>query len=775
MMMVHDVDSFDDDSMIDYSIDRFIHFFVHRKGHIILLHHQYPITFVVQPSLPCCTISCLKVFKATMCTAVFKETTRSPVRHVDPVVRALNTIMYGLVVHFGTMWAVGTDDSTEAESCSSNRKSWWATALLFHEYWVYLQHSNVLANPLCQRLDRQYGIALLRSNQHWAIAGTLSAYWCRETFSMFLCLPLLKSSYTQLLVLYSLVYHTVKSVGVRQDALRRYSPTFGIMRVVIDNFYHFSATEQVVSLVRIVLQGLDTLIHAIIISDLFASPLIGYGAAQMIHVLFAIWVAHAALNQYFTCSTATIMVQAWNFLTAKVKIPTPHLCVISDTESDDSNSGNGDDDAAEGFEVRRLLRPGRVPDDLKGKQGAASNGVDTAVRVETLIAIIAAVYIVGLGDAPLKILVLGSNSAPNIYDAGNLRITLPYAWLLWSILYAASVVLLPRSQGKTRKRNAGDFGRQRSILYTLDVAVMVVVVSVADAGSRVKVMALLLGFGITAKSFLKAEWRGPKIFWTIMTCAEIISKVALARWIVDGRQESVALVGAVVCVVWSCTMLTTGGSISDENIERPSSSFKVADIVFLGHPAELSDCWALWLLPYSLEERWKRPWWAVLLWPFHYLVGYYTCNWRQKLYGDGASFFNCDDVIYEGVRTQTWVAAHFGRHFVTSPRAVRRNIEAAARYADDTGVKVLCLGALNKAESINGGGVGVVQSLGPHRKVSVIHGNHLTAAAVVETTHQCFGDNAKVFLTGELIVSLHTCFFTYICLAFLTGFQLILI
>ena len=97
---------------------------------------------------------------------------------------------------------------------------------------------------------------------------------------------------------------------------------------------------------------------------------------------------------------------------------------------------------------------------------------------------------------------------------------------------------------------------------------------------------------------------------------------------------------------------------------------------------------------------------------------------------------------------QTWIAANFGRHFVTHPSQVKRNIEAAARHAERTGVRVLCLGALNKAESINGGGVGVVKALGENRRLSVIHGNHLTAAAVVETTVRCFGENAKVFLTG---------------------------
>ena len=97
---------------------------------------------------------------------------------------------------------------------------------------------------------------------------------------------------------------------------------------------------------------------------------------------------------------------------------------------------------------------------------------------------------------------------------------------------------------------------------------------------------------------------------------------------------------------------------------------------------------------------------------------------------------------------QNWVSSHFARHFVTSKRAVKKNIETAARYAESSGVKVLCLGALNKAESLNRGGIGVANALGPDRKLSIIHGNHLTAAAVVQTTRQCFGEKAKVFLTG---------------------------
>jgi hypothetical protein len=665
-----------------------------------------------------------------MCTAATTKPTerRSPVRTVDPIVRGLNTIMYGLVVHFGSLWVMG---DTAADICT--KQPWWITALFLHEYWVYLQHSNVLANPFCQRLDRQYGIALLKSNQHWAIAGTLSAYWCRETLGMFLCLPFV-GGVTKYLVLYSLIYHTIKSRGVRQDAIRRYSPKFGIMRVVIDNFYLHTVPETFLTCVRLLLQGLDTMIHFKIVSDLLLS--FGPTMRSLMHGIFTVWVIHAAMNQFFRCSTASVMVQAWYAMTAKVKNKEASSD-DDDTEAESVSSGEEE----EGFVVRNLLQEGRVSDELKGSQGGATGGVDAAVRIETVVAILAAVHIIGFRDVPFRVLAMEMPTS-DLIDK-RLLSTIPYAWLLWSMLYGASLIILPRSQ---QKRKRTDSGRLRSILNILDIGMMIA--GATRVSSRANLLALLLALGVTMKSFLqtaKVPW--PKLMWMAISSAEFVLKASLGRCFTESSAElDVAFVSAAVSIIWGvwATSITTPCEIEGKS----SESYKSADVVFLGHPAELSDCWALWSLPYSLENRWKRPFWAVLLWPLHYVVGYYVCNWRQKLFGDGASFFCCDDLSFSGVRMQTWTASHFGRHFVTHPRQVKRNIEAAARHADETGVKVLCLGALNKAESINGGGVGVVRSLGPLRRLSVIHGNHLTAAAVVETTYQCFGRNAKVFLTG---------------------------
>ena len=765
----------------------------------------------------------------------------SPVKHVDPMVRALNTIMYGVLVHFATMSLFLSrnklttsapttidEESTNVSSssattttCSTTTASTFAMILLAHEYWVYLQHANVLGNPLCQRLDRQYGIALLKSNQHWAIAGTLAAYWCREALSMFLCLPYIvvgvsvgeesESSYiisTEYLILYSLIYHTIKSRGVRKDAIRRYSTTYGIMRVVIDKFYHHTYSEQMISLGRLLLQGFDTYIHGRIISDLISSPYItgtsklddngeAYDESVMtkIHILFIVWVFHAACNQWFTCSTATIMVQAWYSLTGSkgkctrkptrqqasttgVAPVTPKLMDISDSESEsdvtnsDSLSSSSSTSADDDFVVRNLLRPGRVSNKLKGMQGTVSKGVDNAVKIETMIAIIAAVYIVGFDDVPFRIIhSIDWNSSSLLpflrnatsemlsmehqIDINAFWVNLLYGWLLYSILYAMSIQFLstPTAFRKQEKPSKDLSGRKRSILHAMDVVMIATGVSHANSESREILLGLFLVMIVTSKSFLRAaNWYGPKVFWKTMSYYEILARGLLGRWLIEGQQDHVAFVGSIICIVWVGTTLSNSSSISEVDMDKGESHHKsvAADVVFLGHPAELSDCWALWLLPYPLDERWRRPWWSVPLWPLHYLVGYYTCNFRQKLFGDSASFFKCDDVVYDGLRMQTWTAAHFGRHFVTSKCAVRRNIEAAARNADSTGVKVLCLGALNKAESINGGGLGVVQALGPHRSLSVIHGNHLTAAAVVETTHQCFGEQAKVFLTGKI-------------------------
>eukprot|EP00977_Amphora_coffeiformis_P024277 scaffold15309_cov198-Amphora_coffeaeformis.AAC.6 len=469
---------------------------------------------------------------------------------------------------------------------------------------------------------------------------------------------------------------------------------------------------------------------------------------------------------------------------------------------DDSSSGNNKgadtdktDEDEERFIVRRLLRPGRVPAEFHGRQGAATEGVDTAVRMETAITILAALFLLGLGTAPLRVLALSSPSPSRNFTIDTKQFwqsfdraeqstqsslqfafaTLSLTWWLFGLLYGIWVLFL-RSNDSTRIPNipSGASPRQRAlkrtILNVLDLTMLIGTATYVFSGtgeadrSSGWTICWFLGVGVTAKSHVQAATATTtgvtrsRIFSTIAKVVEFVGKLMLLRRLVllvqsgESQSDSLAWIETTLSLGWALWVVSNpiptrcelAGQRMGEKRDVPSA----ADVVFLGHPAELVDCWALWLLPYSLSERWKGPVWAYPLWPIHYLVGWYVCNYRRKFFGDKASFFCCDDVIYGSIRMQTWTASHFGRHFVTHPLQVKQNIEAAARHAERTGVKVLCLGALNKAESINSGGVGVVRALGHNSKLSVIHGNHLTAAAVVETTVQCFGEKAKVFLTG---------------------------
>lgn len=688
------------------------------------------------------------------------------------------------------------NDSSYTSSAASDeggtQPSHLLKILFLHEYWVYLQHSNVFGNPLLQHLDRQYGIALLKKNQHWSIAGTLTAYWSRECLCLFLCLPFLQRhsannndgeqyyfTTTQYMILYSLIYHTIKSRGVRQDALQRSSPRFGIMRLVIDKFYLNSMAEVQVTLLRLFLQGFDTYIHFCVVRDLVVLSSPGGGVAWYIssmHVLFAVWVVHAALNQLFRCSTASVMVQTWHALTAKkgdvevIKVEEGDFIGGKEsassedkdecTEGESVSSGNSSLTSSDNkrttnfintndeYVVRQLLHHERVSDSLKGRQGSASSGVDKAIRLATSVSILAAFFMIGINNVPMQWLSSGKiTTTPDVctilQDQSRVMSVALYSWLLWGLLYGIwAMFLKSRNHSQLSHEKSSLQKQQTSLIRTVDFTVMIGIAYLLPPESKgVLLFTLIVLMG---KSFVHSmDVSFPTIALKGMLVVEFLTKLRILRML--QQSSDTMFTSCVLTVLWSLWVVTNNNPTPCE-IEKQK---EVADAVFLGHPAELHDCWALWLRPYSLNERWQPPIWAWPLWPFHYLVGWYVCNYRQRLFGDQASFFCSDTVMYGQTLMQNWVATHFARHFVTNPRQVKENIEAAARHAEQIGVKVLCLGALNKAESINGGGLGVVKALGPRRRISVIHGNHLTAAAVVETIHQVFGDRkVKFFLTG---------------------------
>ena len=638
----------------------------------------------------------------------------SPARsRVDPVLRAVNTFMYGLVVHFGCVWIIQATQDKEMSgvppsftSGNDNAPGYFLTTVFLHEYWVFLQHANVFGNPYLQHLDRQFGIALLQSNKHWSIAGTLAGYWMRETLGMFLCLPFLSSpsrqglsfgfSASQYMVVYSLVYHTIKSRGVRADALNRSSSKFGIMRLVIDKFYSHSSAEITVSALRLFLQGFDAFIHFYIVRDLI---LLHNGISISfisMHILWGVWVLHACMNQLFRCSTATIMVNAWQSIAAKEK--RVHDVVMHDDEDCTSGSDSTSErtpDAREAntsesdFIVRHLLQKNRVPTKLRGRQGKASDVVDKAVRLETAITALAVFFMFGLGETPLKGLANAEECLDFNVDRDIVGVLL-FSWLLssllhglWSVFLRAKGRLSQSMQAVSLNHTSPAKARQRSILIAFDLLNMVGIASFILPKAQDYVKVLPICALVTAKSYIHPG--APRLMRKGLVATEFILKLLLLRSINNIQFAAFSTCLAICWILWIvfCPLPTPC-----EACKVTSDQDEPADAVFLGHPALLTDAWALWLLPYSLDKRWKTPRFATLLWPLHYVVGLYVCKYRRRLFGERSSFFCCDDVYYDQMRMQNWVAAHFGRHFVTNPGEVKANIEAAARHAGRCGCEL---------------------------------------------------------------------------------------
>ena len=73
--------------------------------------------------------------------------------------------------------------------------------------------------------------------------------------------------------------------------------------------------------------------------------------------------------------------------------------------------------------------------------------------------------------------------------------------------------------------------------------------------------------------------------------------------------------------------------------------------------------------------------------------------------------------------------------FKSQWKSINSFIENAILDADKAGVKVFGLGALNKNEALNGGGLQFIQK-NPDLKLCLVHGNTLTAAALLQGVSQ---------------------------------------
>ena len=183
---------------------------------------------------------------------------------------------------------------------------------------------------------------------------------------------------------------------------------------------------------------------------------------------------------------------------------------------------------------------------------------------------------------------------------------------------------------------------------------------------------------------------------------------------------------------------------SDALYERSSGGKRevpAPDMVFLGHGTELLSVFHLpWMFPRFASKPYdatSRPSLAFLwlLWPLAALSVLPLNLLRRALRADGYAV--------AGRRVETWFVPRYGfQYFFRSSRsAINAIIERAVLKADRAGVKVIGLGALNKAEYINGGGKQFVDTLGDDIAVRIVHGNTLTAACILHElaeTHSLF-------------------------------------
>lgn len=149
------------------------------------------------------------------------------------------------------------------------------------------------------------------------------------------------------------------------------------------------------------------------------------------------------------------------------------------------------------------------------------------------------------------------------------------------------------------------------------------------------------------------------------------------------------------------------------------------DFVFLAHGTELL---SLFHLPFGLASFAAQPYapsfFLYLLWPL--TLPALVIIW---IFG---RVFTSDKYNLDGLRMQTWVMPRFGfQYFLPfEKKRINQHIEEAILDADRMGVKVFALGALNKNESLNGGGTYFVEK---HKdlRVRVVHGNTLTSAIIL--------------------------------------------
>ena len=153
---------------------------------------------------------------------------------------------------------------------------------------------------------------------------------------------------------------------------------------------------------------------------------------------------------------------------------------------------------------------------------------------------------------------------------------------------------------------------------------------------------------------------------------------------------------------------------------------KAPHTVFLAHGTELLSVFHLPFMSRQFAAHpFKTHWAMYALWPL-------TLPMLAVLRVVGRVFV-ADKHRLGDFNVETWVTPAFAIEFFFKSQWARINkyIEGAIVDADRAGVEVFGLGALNKNEALNGGGALFVKNH-PELRMRVVHGNTLTAAAVLQ-------------------------------------------
>mmetsp|Transcript_32149 Transcript_32149/g.91202 ORF Transcript_32149/g.91202 Transcript_32149/m.91202 type:complete len:623 (-) Transcript_32149:250-2118(-) len=166
-------------------------------------------------------------------------------------------------------------------------------------------------------------------------------------------------------------------------------------------------------------------------------------------------------------------------------------------------------------------------------------------------------------------------------------------------------------------------------------------------------------------------------------------------------------------------------------------------VVFLAHGTELLSVFHLPFMTRRFSSvPFKASWAMYLAWPL--TIPLMLIFW---VFG---KVFVTDRNQLGKLQMQTWCTPRFGfQYFLPfDQKRINRLIKDAIVKADKLGIQVIGLGALNKAEPLNGGGKQILDDILSEQelKVRVVHGNTLTAACVLKELPESV---KEIFLTGS--------------------------